>query len=187
MLCKWLKLGRPKNPLPYGSGNLRDRRRRIDVTAFRKLKAIGYGAFGVVSLVKEQSTGQLYAMKQWLILIKTDMLRKGQEGHVRAEHDILKPASLVNSAEGAEWIVRLYYSFQDRDNLYLVGTIVRPKRDVLDEGFTRFYVAEIRLPNLRSSLDEIVRRWNKFGPGADEANFLFDPSGHIKFSDFGLA
>lgn len=50
------------------------------------------------------------------------MLRKGQEGHVRAERDILKSASLVNSAGGAEWIVRLYYSFQDRDNLYLVNS-----------------------------------------------------------------
>jgi hypothetical protein len=50
------------------------------------------------------------------------MLRKGQEGHVRAERDILKSASLVNSVGGAEWIVRLYYSFQDRDHLYLVGT-----------------------------------------------------------------
>ena len=49
------------------------------------------------------------------------MLRKGQEGHVRAERDVLKSASLVNSPGGAEWIVRLYYSFQDRDNLYLVS------------------------------------------------------------------
>ena len=53
-------------------------------------------------------------------LRKTDMLRKGQEGHVRAERDVLKSASLVNSPGGAEWIVRLHYSFQDRDNLYLV-------------------------------------------------------------------
>ena len=96
------------------------------------------GAFGVVSLVKEQSTGSLYAMKQvrtsfrdppCLILIrlsqlrKTDMLRKGQEGHVRAERDILKSASLVPT--GAEWIVRLYYSFQDRDNLYLVTLLFK--------------------------------------------------------------
>ena len=50
------------------------------------------------------------------------MLRKGQEGHVRAERDILKSASLVHSPGGAEWIVRLYYSFQDRDNLYLVSS-----------------------------------------------------------------
>jgi hypothetical protein len=49
------------------------------------------------------------------------MLRKGQEGHVRAERDVLKSASLVNSPRSGEWIVRLYYSFQDRDNLYLVS------------------------------------------------------------------
>ena len=52
------------------------------------------------------------------------MLRKGQEGHVRAERDILKSASLVHSPGGAEWIVRLYYSFQDRDHLYLVSIII---------------------------------------------------------------
>lgn len=49
------------------------------------------------------------------------MLRKGQEGHVRAERDILKSASLVSTPGSAEWIVRLYYSFQDRDHLYLVS------------------------------------------------------------------
>lgn len=50
------------------------------------------------------------------------MLRKGQEGHVRAERDVLKNASLVNPPGGAEWIVRLFYSFQDRDHLYLVSS-----------------------------------------------------------------
>lgn len=52
------------------------------------------------------------------------MLRKGQEGHVRAERDVLKSASLVSSPGTAEWIVRLYYSFQDRDNLYLVSSSI---------------------------------------------------------------
>jgi len=56
---------------------------------------------------------------------KADMLRKGQEGHVRAERDILKSASLVQSPGGADWIVKLYYSFQDRDNLYLVS--IKPR------------------------------------------------------------
>src|SRR6267154_4356635 len=50
------------------------------------------------------------------------MLRKGQEGHVRAERDILKSASMITSPGGAEWIVKLHYSFQDRDNLYLVSS-----------------------------------------------------------------
>ena len=54
------------------------------------------------------------------------MLRKGQEGHVRAERDILKSASLVHNPGGAEWIVRLFYSFQDRDHLYLVRNFRLP-------------------------------------------------------------
>lgn len=53
------------------------------------------------------------------------MLRKGQEGHVRAERDVLKSAALVSNPGGAEWIVRLFYSFQDRDHLYLVCQIRR--------------------------------------------------------------
>lgn len=54
------------------------------------------------------------------------MLRKGQEGHVRAERDILKSAALVTNPGGAEWIVRLFYSFQDRDHLYLVRRFTAP-------------------------------------------------------------
>lgn len=57
-------------------------------------------------------------------LRKTDMLRKGQEGHVRAERDLLRSASLVSTPGSAEWIVKLFYSFQDRDHLYLVRTAV---------------------------------------------------------------
>ncbi|KAJ7846393.1 kinase-like domain-containing protein [Mycena olivaceomarginata] len=124
---------------------LRDRRRRIDVTAFRKLKTIGHG---VVSLVKEQSIGQLYAMKQ---LRKTDMLRKGQEGHVLE-----------------------YMGGGDLLNLLI-------ERDVFNEGFTRFYVAEMILAIESCHKHGLIHRDIK------PDNFLFDPSGHIKLSDFGLA
>lgn len=48
------------------------------------------------------------------------MLRKGQEGHVRAEREVLKAASLVPVPGGQDWIVKMHYSFQDQDNLYLV-------------------------------------------------------------------
>ncbi|KAG9316382.1 kinase-like domain-containing protein [Chiua virens] len=165
---------------------LRDRRRRVDVTAFIKLKTIGHGAFGVVSLVKERDTGQLFAMKQ---LRKTDMLRKGQEGHVRAEREVLKSASLVSSPGAAEWIMKLYYSFQDRDNLYLVleymggGDLLNLliERDVFEEDFTRFYVAEMVLA---------IESCHKLGfihRDIKPDNFLFDPEGHIRLSDFGLA
>lgn len=37
---------------------LRDLRTRVNVGSFSKLKVIGHGAFGVVSLVKERGTGE---------------------------------------------------------------------------------------------------------------------------------
>ncbi|KAI9511137.1 hypothetical protein F5148DRAFT_975586 [Russula earlei] len=165
---------------------LREQRRKVDVSAFVTLKTIGHGAFGVVSLVRERATGKLFAMKQ---LRKTDMLRKGQEGHVRAERDVLKSASLVSSPGGAEWIVRLHYSFQDRDNLYLVleymggGDLLNLliERDTFPEDFTRFYVAEMVLAVESCHIFGFIHRDVK------PDNFLFDHDGHIKLSDFGLA
>lgn len=71
---------------------LRECRRKVDVSAFVKLKTIGHGmafvlnlllhslhsvilgAFGVVSLVRERSTGQLFAMKQ-VIGLSCDVAR----------------------------------------------------------------------------------------------------------------
>ena len=95
------------------------------------------------------------------------MLRKGQEGHVRAERDVLKAAALIATPSSADWIVRLFYSFQDRDNLYLVrlatlfvrslanlykilefmggGDLLNLliEKDIFEEDFARFYVAEV--------------------------------------------
>ena len=76
------------------------------------------------------------------------MLRKGQEGHVRAERDVLKSASLVSSPRGAEWIVRLHYSFQDMDNLYLVRppafyAAVFPPLDLMPTRFLNIWAEVI--------------------------------------------
>ncbi|CAE6433090.1 unnamed protein product [Rhizoctonia solani] len=165
---------------------LRERRRRVDQRAFTKLKTIGHGAFGVVSLVKEKDTGELYAMKQ---MRKVDMLRKGQEGHVRAERDVLKGAALVSSPTGADWIVRLFYSFQDQDHLYLVlefmggGDLLNLliEKDIFEEDFAKFYIAEMILAIEQCHKQGFIHRDIK------PDNFLFDPNGHIKLSDFGLA
>lgn len=71
---------------------------------------IGRGAFGEVRLVQKTDTGHIYAMK---ILRKSEMLEKEQIAHVRAERDILSEAD-------CDWVVKMYYSFQDNINLYLV-------------------------------------------------------------------
>jgi serine/threonine protein kinase len=63
-----------------------------------------------VRLVQKKDTGHVYAMK---ILRKEDMLQKEQVAHVRAERDILVEAD-------HQWVVKMYYSFQDPINLYLI-------------------------------------------------------------------
>ena len=47
------------------------------------------------------------------ILRKSDMLAKEQVAHVRAERDILEKAD-------NPWVVKMFYSFQDTINLYLI-------------------------------------------------------------------
>lgn len=165
---------------------LRDRRAKVGPSAFVKLKTIGHGAFGVVSLVRERKSGQLFAMKQ---LRKTDMLRRGQEGHVRAERDVLTGAAAAASSGSHQWIVKLFYSFQDRDHLYLVleympgGDLLNLliEKDVFGEDFTRFYIAEMILAVEQCHKQGFIHRDIK------PDNFLFAPDGHIKLSDFGLA
>ncbi|KDN37966.1 hypothetical protein RSAG8_09817, partial [Rhizoctonia solani AG-8 WAC10335] len=150
---------------------LRERRRRVDQRSFTKLKTIGHGAFGVVSLVKERDTGELYAMKQ---MRKVDMLRKGQEGHVRAERDVLKGAALVSSPTGADWIVLEFMGGGDLLNLLI-------EKDIFEEDFAKFYIAEMVLAIEECHKQGFIHRDIK------PDNFLFDPNGHIKLSDFGLA
>lgn len=101
---------------------------------------IGKGAFGEVRLVQKKDTGHIYAMK---ILRKKDMLLKEQVAHVRAERDILAEAD-------HQWVVKMYYSFQDSRNLYLVMEFLPGgdmmtlliKKDTFSEEMTQFYVAE---------------------------------------------
>ncbi|KAI8606330.1 kinase-like domain-containing protein [Dissophora ornata] len=156
-------------------------REKVSVNSFLILKTIGHGAFGVVKLVQEKDTGLYFAMK---VMRKADMLKKGQEGHVRAERDLMTAAS-----ESAVWIVKLIYSFQDADHLYLVmeymsgGDLLNLliEKDIFEEDFAKFYVAEMVL---------CIEEAHKLGyihRDIKPDNFLFNKEGHIKLSDFGLA
>ena len=119
---------------------LRLKRSRLGVDDFDPIKVIGKGAFGEVRLVQKVDTGHVYAMK---ILRKADMVEKEQVAHVRAERDILVEAD-------HQWVVKMFYSFQDPANLYLVMEFLPGgdmmtllmKKDILAEEAAQFYIAE---------------------------------------------
>ncbi|CAG0897346.1 unnamed protein product [Cyprideis torosa] len=157
---------------------LRLKRSRLGVDDFEPIKVIGRGAFGEVRLVQKKDTGHVYAMK---ILRKADMLEKEQVAHVRAERDVLVEAD-------HQWIVKMYYSFQDTVNLYLIMEFLPGgdmmtllmKKDTLSEEVTQFYVAETALAI------ESIHRLGFIHRDIKPDNLLLDSKGHIKISDFGL-
>jgi len=157
---------------------LRLKRSRLGVEDFEPIKVIGRGAFGEVRLVQKKDTGHVYAMK---ILRKADMLEKEQVAHVRAERDILVEAD-------HQWVVKMYYSFQDPINLYLIMEFLPGgdmmtllmKKDTLSEECTQFYIAETAL-----AIDSI-HKLSFIHRDIKPDNLLLDARGHIKLSDFGL-
>ncbi|KAG7256452.1 hypothetical protein CRUP_001580, partial [Coryphaenoides rupestris] len=154
------------------------RRAKMDKSMFVKIKTLGIGAFGEVCLTRKVDTSALYAMKT---LRKKDVLNRNQVAHVKAERDILAEAD-------NEWVVRLYYSFQDRDSLYFVMDYI-PGGDMMSllirmgifpETLARFYVAELTLAI------ESVHKMGFIHRDIKPDNILVDLDGHIKLTDFGL-
>ncbi|KAL9266563.1 putative serine/threonine-protein kinase ndrA, partial [Drosera capensis] len=65
---------------------MRLQRHKMGSDDFEPLTMIGKGAFGEVRICREKSTGHVYAMKK---LKKSEMLRRGQVEHVKAERNLL--------------------------------------------------------------------------------------------------
>lgn len=158
---------------------LRLRRTKLGLDDFRTVKVIGKGAFGEVRLVQKIDTGKIYAMKT---LQKSEMLKKEQLAHVRAERDVLAESN-------SPWVVQLFYSFQDSAYLYLImeflpgGDLMSMliKYDTFSEDVTRFYMAECVLAI------EAVHNLGFIHRDIKPDNILIDKDGHIKLSDFGLS
>ena len=160
------------------SNFLRLKRAKMHKDMFNMVKPLGIGAFGVVSLVRKVDTNKLYAMKT---LRKADVLRRNQVAHVKAERDILAEAD-------NEWVVKLFFSFQDSENLYFVMEYI-PGGDMMSlliklgtfpEHLTLFYIAEL------VNAIESVHRMGFIHRDIKPDNILIGADGHIKLTDFGL-
>ncbi|XP_027367908.1 serine/threonine-protein kinase 38-like isoform X2 [Abrus precatorius] len=157
---------------------MRLQRHKMGADDFEPLTMIGKGAFGEVRVCREKATGHVYAMKK---LKKSEMLRRGQVEHVKAERNLLAEVD-------SNCIVKLYYSFQDEEYLYLImeylpgGDMMTllMRKDILTEDEARFYVGETVLAI------ESIHKHNYIHRDIKPDNLLLDRNGHMKLSDFGL-
>ncbi|KAF6983002.1 hypothetical protein CFC21_001306 [Triticum aestivum] len=105
----------------------------------------------------------------------------GEVEHVRSERNLLAEV-------GSHCIVKLYYSFQDAEYLYLImeylpgGDMMTllMREDTLTENVARFYIAETVLAI------ESIHKHNYIHRDIKPDNLLLDKNGHMKLSDFGL-
>lgn len=110
---------------------------RQQLTRFRRSSAVGS-----VFLAKKITTGDYYAIK---VLKKSDMVAKNQVTNVKAERMIL-----MTQTE-SDFVVKLYYTFQSKDYLYLVmeylnggdcASLVKNLGE-LPEEWAKRYIAEV--------------------------------------------
>ncbi|OBT91476.1 hypothetical protein VE01_10550 [Pseudogymnoascus verrucosus] len=159
--------------------NLRKRRVRLRQGDFQILTQVGQGGYGQVFLAQKKDTREVCALKVMSkkLLFKLDEIR-----HVLTERDILTNAK-------SEWLVRLLYSFQDEQSIYLAMEYV-PGGDfrtllnntgVLANRHARFYIAE-----MFCSVDAL-HQLGYIHRDLKPENFLIDSTGHVKLTDFGLA
>lgn len=159
---------------------LRKRRCKTNSADFDVLTQVGQGGYGQVFLARKRDTKEVCALK---VINKKLLLKLDETQHILTERDILTQAAK------SEWLVKLLYSFQDHDNLYLAMEFV-PGGDfrtllnntgTLGAKHTRFYMAEMFL-----ALDAL-HQLNFIHRDLKPENFLISADGHIKLTDFGLA
>ena len=83
---------------------------QVSINDFETIKGLSSGAYGKVCLVKKLSSGDYFAMK---VIDKEITAEKSQEDYIRSEVTIMRSVD-------SDFIVKLYYSFQNDRYLFFV-------------------------------------------------------------------
>lgn len=156
--------------------------RKMQAVDFDPLCCLGKGTYGTVLLVKQASTGKLYAQKQFRKASLT--VRKQLVEQTKTERSILE------SINRHPFVVKLYYAFQDHEKLYLIleyaqgGELFERMRTerMFPEETAAFYMAEmvLALEHLHHTVGVVYR-------DLKPENCLLDSEGHLLLTDFGLS
>ena len=150
----------------------------INYNSFEILELIGGGSFGKVFKVKLKGTENIYAMK---VLNKGYLIKKKLLRYAITECNVLKRSN-------CPFILKLHYSFQTPENLYMIldycpiGDLsYQIQLTLFEEDEAKFYIAELILAIEYLHQHDIIYRDLK------PENILIDSEGHVKLADFGLA
>eukprot|EP00743_Colponemidia_sp_Colp-15_P007738 GILK01008380.1.p1 GENE.GILK01008380.1~~GILK01008380.1.p1 ORF type:complete len:843 (-),score=95.85 GILK01008380.1:168-2696(-) len=153
----------------------------LKLDRLRTQKILGVGSFGKVTLVTDEQTTLIYALK---CLRKAVIVSRGQEKNVVREKQLMETLD-------HPFIVRLIRTFRDEQNVYLLLEYVpggemfymlqkRPEPH-LDASAARFYAACLLLALEHMHGQNVIYRDLK------TENICLDQLGYPKLVDFGFA
>ncbi|KAI1073498.1 kinase-like protein [Whalleya microplaca] len=156
--------------------------RKMQADNFEPLRCLGKGTYGTVLLVKQRTTGRLYAQKQFKKA--SVVVHKKLVEQTKTERQILE------SVNRHPFVVKLFYAFQDLEKLYLIleygqgGELFTHlnTEKMFPEPVAAFYMAEmvLALSHLHDTLGVVYR-------DLKPENCLLDAQGHLLLTDFGLS
>jgi len=156
--------------------------RKMTAADFEPLTCLGKGTYGTVLLVKQKSTGRLYAQKQ--LRKATLTVKKKLVEQTKTERAILE------SVNRHPFVVKLFYAFQDHEKLYLIleyaqgGELFHhlASERMFNDEVASFYMAELVL-----ALEHLHRNVGVVYRDLKPENCLLDSDGHLLLTDFGLS
>lgn len=156
--------------------------RKMTSDDFEPLLCLGKGTFGTVHLVKQHSTGRLYAQKQFK--------KASLTVHKRLVEQTKTERKILEDINRHPFVVKLFYAFQDHEKLYLIleyaqggelFTYLKQDR-MFPETTACFYMAEMVL-----ALEHLHRNLGVIYRDLKPENCLLDSEGHLLLTDFGLS